>query len=743
MIPGVPAEERGALLEKLQPAEGTGELLIRTDYSWTSLASFAGPPWDRDGRTPVYWRYRYELLRGHYTLLLVAGPRVQLTVPDPLVSSLPPDLIPEITTIRAREADLVPDLGTPYRAEEIVGMPQWLINGYDPDATDQTDFEHYLGTFGIVPDVFKAQVVPRDNGVTIEHALNHWKLDISVPWDSPAAFAWEIVQPKGFDPFGGAKNYLLGAADFHLRLVCTSNVIVDGDTTYTIAGEAISHLQLDLATVALDEVPVQGADLSRGYLLRTVMDFPGRLSANSIQLLAGVEFALGFVPVVGSVISVAHLGYQAATGHTLWGETVTFRQLLLHGMFALLGCRADAPEAAEILQKISGRLYPGLKLVSLNPGPDPRFVAQIEEAANAYVLDAIERLSSEDYSKALQTLDDVAADVKPLTELGTLLDDVLYPTTVELEAGKVPDLLITQSLEWINPVNLEGFEAMPLPRQQVVIDAYRSILGGTQAPSLLFDRLEPELATQLTNRIDEWRVGRVLNVFFTGFRSASLRQAFARYVAGGGHYNAVQWAATRMDRANVQQLALALGSDFRSLLRQLDPDHVWNVTKDAAAHFAANGKVPDFYSTLSKDNRGFGLLFESDHGIEFRFFRRQLDLEDFQLAYAHVQALLVPKNPIVAAQLPADIVYYAHSVKTAMLARLIPHGFESAYTLQEVLDAYTLVYVHWLKVPLPIYQALVVDTFTGLAKELGVQLDLVIRTEGELLARNPSFRTMP
>lgn len=375
----------------------------------------------------------------------------------------------------------------------------------------------------------------------------------------------------------------------------------------------------------------------------------------------------------------------------------------------------------------------------------PLLQAEVEEAANAYVLEAVERMSSGEYMHALGTLDEYSLGRKTAAELGAAFDEVVYRSyTAVVDSGDLPDRLLVDSFSWIHPANFDGFDALPLPRQHTIVDAYQSVLSGIHPPSYLFERLEPELFGQFTSRLDEWRAGRVLNTFFSGFRPRVLSEGFARYRSmTRAPYNAVQWAISRMRGRYAEALQLEIGSDFRELLRRVDPEKLWQVSDTALEHFLKLHDKPDFYIDLRKLNSGFGLLFEIDHGIEYRFWRGFPGFEDFHLPYDHVQSLLVAKNPIVASQLPQDAVFYAHSVKTTLLARLIPHGAEAAYTLQEVLDAHTIVFIYQLKVPYELYSNIVLDTFVDLANELDVTLDLTLTTLDQLQRRNPSFRVRP
>lgn len=357
-------EQRGALLPQLRPADGEGQFFVRSDYTWGLVASFTAPPWHRDGRTPVFWRYQYDPDRRRYTLFLVAAPQVQLTRVDVLTSSLPLDLFPSVVVIRARDADRVPEIEAPFHVDQFLGRPEWVINGVDPDSEDYTDLQQFIVRTAMVPDFQKALVRPRANGVTIEHALNHWRVDIYVPWDAPAAFAYEIVRPTGFDPFAGPTNVVRGAAQFRIRVVYTSNVIVEGFVTRTFVGEEIlSTVALDEAVVPLGNVPHNGSDLSKGYMLRPFTGFRHQLSPRSKAQTTVVELWVGLIPIVGTVADVAHVAYKAGTGQSIWGETVTADEIRLEGAFALLGTVSEVHDATKLLRGISDRLFPGAKLV--------------------------------------------------------------------------------------------------------------------------------------------------------------------------------------------------------------------------------------------------------------------------------------------------------------------------------------------------------------------------------------------
>ncbi len=47
-------------------------------------------------------------------------------------------------------------------------------------------------------------------------------------------------------------------------------------------------------------------------------------------------------------------------------------------------------------------------------------------------------------------------------------------------------------------------------------------------------------------------------------------------------------------------------------------------------------------------------------------------------------AMIVPRNPAVAARMPGKPIFYVHTTKTRMLVDLIPNGREAEFTAQQI-----------------------------------------------------------
>jgi len=96
----------------------------------------------------------------------------------------------------------------------------------------------------------------------------------------------------------------------------------------------------------------------------------------------------------------------------------------------------------------------------------------------------------------------------------------------------------------------------------------------------------------------------------------------------------------------------------------------------------------------------------------------------------------VPANRFAAANFRVAGVHgfaYVHTVKTELMRKWVPYGTESLFTLQELFDAYRLVFVHELKFTDDTFVAMFKDDFEFLWQELRSHADELIAA-GEPLA---------
>jgi hypothetical protein len=138
-------------------------------------------------------------------------------------------------------------------------------------------------------------------------------------------------------------------------------------------------------------------------------------------------------------------------------------------------------------------------------------------------------------------------------------------------------------------------------------------------------------------------------------------------------------------RASVlRSLSRAAGN--RAVSRAVRAPKARTVTAAAMATWTRLAGQVHEYAVLRERIAGYGHLFEADHLIEDRFWK----VLPGGLDPANWPATLVPRNPAVAAQLKGYS-GYVHSEKTRRLRKLIPHGKEQLFSLQQVWDAHAKV----------------------------------------------------
>ncbi len=744
---------RGALQARLLPVDGTGSVSMMvpgplgagvaggmgsTWYTPYELFSFTSTPWNVTGKQPVSWLYLSHPAKGSNVLLVFVGPEVTLKVSDNLLaiaSRIPQDLIPAVEVFRVSSTDFVPDEPDGPRITELFGTrTDWVIEPEQPGTEAAIAFGRMMSGSDDyqLPRIGRATIAPAPTGFDATHALAHWNVEVRVPADEPARFAYELMPPPP-DSFN---------ATFAMRIVRTPNTSIDGFGMESLTGgELLSTISLDVATVALNEVPEQGYALD-GFRFQPLA-LRERWSAASVKTGKEVEAMIGMVPIVGSLVNLAHVIYMAKTHETFWGDPVSDNEIMVNGVFALMGVVADSGEALSILSEVSERIAPGMKLIKPNPGFPSWLSGRVGVTTNPFLLEAATRASSEGrLMPLLETLDEVSAGRSSIAELTEVFQEVVLATYDDvLDLSVAPTTIYAKSFETIHPTTLEGFDALARDTQRAVVASVDAVRMGERSAEELMNDLEPGLWKTLNEALDEWRVSRVFNGRYDGFSKPLLATGFADYVNRGGAKNAVQWAAKQLTGKYADALAMDLGSAFRDVIKRVQPEKYWEVSAAAKAHFESLANLRLEYSELRDANKGFGSLFEVDHIFEKRFLTKP-EFDKFVEHTDDFAALLVPKNGAIASQLE-PFFYYVHSVKTQALRRLIPNGAEAAFTLQEIYDAYVLVMVHQLKVDLPVFDGLTKDFFGELARVSGEPLDTTILPAEQIYGRNPAYWRPP
>ena len=142
------------------------------------------------------------------------------------------------------------------------------------------------------------------------------------------------------------------------------------------------------------------------------------------------------------------------------------------------------------------------------------------------------------------------------------------------------------------------------------------------------------------------------------------------------------WALNQRGKSRyIRELERKLGPGWSKTLQASRKIARFNPMSSAElAHYdRLAGRVED-YSSLAKRNKGHGELFEFDHILEQRFWRNDPRVEIAFNEKGEGLAMLVPKNPAVAAKMPGKTIAYVHTTKSRMLADLMPHGREAEFS---------------------------------------------------------------
>lgn len=195
--------------------------------------------------------------------------------------------------------------------------------------------------------------------------------------------------------------------------------------------------------------------------------------------------------------------------------------------------------------------------------------------------------------------------------------------------------------------------------------------------------------------LDRKSIEAVMTTSFDSFKNRALADGFAKFASkarkAGKKADPIDWAIRQTGRSrHVAALESELGTDWRAILKRSRNDvRVNPLPATAITHYdKLAGRVVD-YKSLSKQNKGFGELFEVDHILEQRFWRNDPRVVTSFDEVGEGMTMLVPLNPAIAAKMPGPgTIAYVHTTKTKMLADLIPNGREAEFTVQQIWDAH-------------------------------------------------------
>jgi len=287
---------------------------------------------------------------------------------------------------RVQEVSDIPRHGDPIRPIDYLGVP--------------------VGVLGRGPAAYQS-ILPyrRVDGIDLMHSSGD-TLRITIPVESATArFAYEILPPEA------DRSWSI------IRVVKTPAVAV---TLFSRRTTLIDPQILVYEVPRVSDVPNVGKPWKNlGKELEKIPLVKYRLpqTAEEIIAFAAADLLISLIPLVGSVVAIAELGYGLVTGDDKWGRPLTNLDLFFLGVGAVLPFLAEG-RAALGLSRFFGR--PARECTAVLAG-----VRQLEEEQN------LERLV--ELAKALQ-----AGKALPLEDAGKLtkmVQSVAKAAPEEVAAG--------------------------------------------------------------------------------------------------------------------------------------------------------------------------------------------------------------------------------------------------------------------------------------------------------------------
>ncbi|MGV9385898.1 hypothetical protein ACWDRB_59535 [Nonomuraea sp. NPDC003707] len=334
-------------------------------------------------------------------------------------------------------------------------------------------------------------------------------------------------------------------------------------------------------------------------------------------------------------------------------------------------------------------------------------------------------LSALPFAKALPraVLQSVRTELKATKLAKVLEEDVIS------EVGRVAE---REFLEAVGSIDVKG--ATDLAR------TLTRFAAGKLSMDQVLRRFHDLVGNAYLRELDRRIVERLLTSNFKTFRNPRLAAGFnaftnrklSRGIAQS--LDPVSWALSQRGKSRfIKELESELGTDWAETLKrakQTDSRLRQLSAADIAHYDRLAGRVED-YRTLAKLNRGRGDLYEVDHILEQRFWRNDPRVQTAFNEKGEGMAMVIPKNPAIAAKMPGNAIAYVHSLKTRLLTELIPNGREAEFTVQQIFDAHM-----W------VLESLRVDRSVTVGDRLLGDFRLLARSRGERLElRMPTAAT--
>ncbi len=477
------------------------------------------------------------------------------------------------------------------------------------------------------------------------------------------------------------------------------------------------------------------------------------LQYGTLDSLALDIFIMGVenTPAIGPIFEVGHLAYGMITGYDMFGRKLSqtdvggmglgaMMALLPHnGLSGFLGkCKALTdfmfnkagparliaagallPSARQFLE----RAMPPMALEAL------RYVdmAEVEALLARYNLSS---LTNADIARMMQDFARLLmAGLKKIPQVDSLPRVLAFKHFAAIHPEDFPYFTILR-----DEGKISDFSAL--------VAAYDTALAAAD-PGLfkryVLDTLGPQAWQTCLSELHH-RAGRALIDFEKGgFRLAShgdnlAREMLARrwarrkeFLQGApdmGRYT-IEWILSLPAGSRVRAvLIFELGPRYETILRQIAYVQKYAVSAQQAAIYQrfiqTSFMLP--YTTLRgrlvAEAGKIGHLFQCDHILESRFFRRGV-IGNLPFHSDDWQAILVPYNGEVLRGLLRNRVtsaLYTHTQKTALTRRYLPYGKEVYYSVQELFDTYQYIYVECLGLPYDFWAPIAEPIFRQLAR---------------------------
>jgi hypothetical protein len=652
--------------------------------------------------------------------------------------------------VRVESATRVPQPGETPRLGSLIGYSESPVMASiyrrSSSALSDRDFDE----LGYAPTDL-ARIERQKNRHRIVHANEDWEIEVTFE-DPYSPGTWLIdVEPLDNVPSWGVKSA------YSVRITRTENISVSGSQKIW-APEGTSAVpnfgslllllaQRNRATNSL--VHAQSHELGMSEItaagIRTAVEFEDmRLgvqpSGVESLILDSVIASLEMSPVVGSIFEFGHLTYALATGYDMFGRKLSQAELAMMGIGAFIGVLPGVPGATglkllkEHTDKVLRNAFPQspVSLISLNPGL--REIA--EKFFNRYAPDvakeAIKKLdpsTPDDLIKRLKSTDPTKAQ---LADLVGRIGAILIPQIAKLpRIDSMPHCLALKHFSTIDPGDFHYFRDLydrnQIPDYDALLEAFRESVKKSD-PTIFQSYVTNQFGKQGWDVCSDELHRRVLGTIFDlengGFRLAGHEDSFLRemlaqrwdkrrsYLEKAPNMGKVtlEWILTLPENSRVRMiLQMELGPQYEKLLKRAVRLESYAVSPQSAAAFDQMMKgglekgSPSFSGpyTMMREKvveiaGSVGRLFQCDHVLEARFFRR-----GFQTVWAmhsdDFQAFLVPYNGEVLRGLLAQRVssaIYTHTQKSALTRKFIPYGKEGYFTTVEVFETYQYIYVH-------------------------------------------------